>query len=310
MALTTKTVDLTADLGFLQRRNPVLTASGTFGYGLEFEPYLDLEKLGGFVVKGLYYRPREGNPPPRLVETPSGLMNAIGLQGVGVVAFAAKVLPKLRRLETAVIVNVCGADDDEYVAVVEYLDRQEGIAAYELNISCPNVKKDGACPALSPRTTFDLVKRVKAASRRPVITKLSPNVTSIIEIAQAAEEAGADAVALVNTFLALAIDLESRRPKLGNVFGGLSGPAIKPIALRMVYQVASRLKVPVIGMGGIMTGADALEFLVAGAAAVEVGTANFVDPDASVRIVTEIRSWCEAHGIRAVRDIVGTLRVN
>jgi len=310
MALTTKTVDLTADLGFLQLRNPVLTASGTFGYGLEFEPYLDLEKLGGFVVKGLYYRPREGNPPPRLVETPSGLMNAIGLQGVGVEAFAAKVLPKLRRFETAVIVNVCGADDDEYVAVVEYLDRQEGIAAYELNISCPNVKKDGACPALSPRTTFDLVKRVKAASRRPVITKLSPNVTSIIEIAQAAEEAGADAVALVNTFLALAIDLESRRPKLGNVFGGLSGPAIKPIALRMVYQVASRLKVPVIGMGGIMTGADALEFLVAGAAAVEVGTANFVDPDASVRIVTEIRSWCEAHGIRAVRDIVGTLRVN
>jgi len=310
MALTTKTVDLTADLGFLQLRNPVLTASGTFGYGLEFEPYLDLEKLGGFVVKGLYYRPREGNPPPRLVETPSGLMNAIGLQGVGVEAFAAKVLPKLRRLETAVIVNVCGADDDEYVAVVEYLDRQEGIAAYELNISCPNVKKDGACPALSPRTTFDLVKRVKAASRRPVITKLSPNVTSIIEIAQAAEEAGADAVALVNTFLALAIDLESRRPKLGNVFGGLSGPAIKPIALRMVYQVASRLKVPVIGMGGIMTGADALEFLVAGAAAVEVGTANFVDPDASVRIVTEIRSWCEARGIRAVRDIVGTLRVN
>jgi dihydroorotate dehydrogenase (NAD+) catalytic subunit len=310
MALTTKTVDLTADLGFLQLRNPVLTASGTFGYGLEFEPYIDLEKLGGIVVKGLYYRPREGNPPPRLVETPSGLMNAIGLQGVGVETFAAKVLPKLCRLGTAVIVNVCGADDDEYVAVVEYLDRQEGIAAYELNISCPNVKKDGACPALSPQTTFDLVKKVKAASRRPIITKLSPNVTSIIEIAQAAEEAGADAVALVNTFLALAIDLESRRPKLGNVFGGLSGPAIKPIALRMVYQVASRLKVPLIGMGGIMTGADALEFLVAGAAAVEVGTANFVDPDASVRIITEIRSWCEAHGIWAVREIVGTLRVD
>ena len=306
--MTTNAVDLTADLGFLRLRNPVLAASGTFGYGLEFEPYLDLEKLGGFVVKGLYYKPREGNPPPRLVETPSGLINAIGLQGVGVEAFAEKVLPKLRRLRTAVIVNVCGADDDEYAAVVEFLNGQEGIAAYELNISCPNVKKEGACPALSPRATFDLVKRIKAASRRPVITKLSPNVTSIVEIAQAAEEAGSDAVALVNTFLALALDLETRRPKLGNVFGGLSGPAIKPIALRMVYQVASRLKVPVIGMGGIMTGTDALEFLVAGAAAIQVGTANFVDPDAAGRIVDEMERWCEAHGVAAVRDIVGTLR--
>ncbi len=309
MAVTSKGVDLTADLGFLTLRNPVLTASGTFGYGLEFEPYLDLRKLGGIVVKGLYYGPREGNPPPRLVETASGLINAIGLQGVGVEAFAEKVLPKLCRVDTAVIVNVCGADDDEYAAVVEFLNTQEGIAAYELNISCPNVKKEGACPALGPQTTFDLVKRIKAASRRPVITKLSPNVTSIVEIAQAAEEAGTDAVALVNTFLAMAVDLETRRPKLGNVFGGLSGPAIKPIALRMVYQVASRLKVPVIGMGGIMTGTDALEFLVAGAAAVEVGTASFVDPDAAVRIVAEIGRWCEDHGVAAVRDVVGTIRV-
>jgi len=309
MAVTSKGVDLTADLGFLTLRNPVLTASGTFGYGLEFEPYLDLRKLGGIVVKGLYYGPREGNPPPRLVETASGLINAIGLQGVGVEAFAAKVLPKLRRIDTAVIVNVCGADDDEYAAVVEFLNTQEGIAAYELNISCPNVKTEGLCPALSPRTTFDLVKRIKAASRRPVITKLSPNVTSIVEIAQAAEEAGTDAVALVNTFLAMAVDLETRRPKLGNVFGVLSGPAIKPIALRMVYQVASRLEVPVIGMGGIMTGTDALEFLVAGAAAVEVGTASFVDPDAAARIVSEIESWCRARGVAAVRDVVGTIRV-
>ncbi|MBP1660532.1 MAG: dihydroorotate dehydrogenase [Candidatus Aminicenantes bacterium] len=310
MAMTAKPVDLTTDLGFLRLRNPVLTASGTFGYGLEFEPYLDLQKLGGIVVKGLYYGAREGNPPPRLVETPSGLINAIGLQGVGVEAFAAKVLPKLRKVETAVIVNVCGADDDEYAAVVEYLDRQDGIAAYELNISCPNVKKEGACPALSPRTTYDLVKRIKAASRRPLITKLSPNVTSIVEIAQAAEEAGTDAVALINTLLAMAIDLETRRPKLGNIYGGLSGPAIKPVALRMVHQVASRLKVPVVGMGGIMTGADALEFLVAGAAAVEVGTASFVDPDAAGRIVGEIERWCAAHGVAAVRDIVGTLNTS
>ena len=310
MAMTAKPVDLTTDLGFLRLRNPVLTASGTFGYGLEFEPYLDLQKLGGIVVKGLYYGAREGNPPPRLVETPSGLINAIGLQGVGVEAFAAKVLPKLRKVETAVIVNVCGADDDEYAAVVEYLDRQDGIAAYELNISCPNVKKEGACPALSPRTTYDLVKRIKAASRRPLITKLSPNVTSIVEIAQAAEEAGTDAVALINTLLAMAIDLETRRPKLGNIYGGLSGPAIKPVALRMVHQVASRLKVPVVGMGGIMTGADALEFLVAGAAAVEVGTASFVDPDAAGRIVGEIERWCAAHGVAAVRDVVGTLKTS
>ena len=306
----TKNVDLTADLGFLKLRNPVLTASGTFGYGLEFEPYLDLEKLGGFVVKGLYFKPREGNPPPRLVETASGLINAIGLQGVGVEAFSEKVLPKLRRLKTAVIVNVCGADDDEYAAVIEYLDKQEGIAAYELNISCPNVKTEGLCPALSPQTTFDLVKRLKAASRRPLITKLSPNVTSIVEIARAAEEAGTDAISLVNTFLAMALDLETRRPKLRNVFGGLSGPAIKPVALRMVYQVASQVRVPVIGMGGIMTGMDALEFLVAGAAAVEVGTANFVDPDAAVRIVREVERWCEAHGVSEIREVVGTVMVS
>ena len=310
MAMTAKPVDLGVDLGFLRLRNPVLTASGTFGYGLEFEPYLDLRRLGGIVVKGLYYGPREGNPPPRLVETPSGLINAIGLQGVGVEAFARKVLPKLRAIDTALIVNVCGADDDEYARVVEFLDRQDGIAAYELNISCPNVKKEGACPALEPRTTFDLVRRIKAASRRPVITKLSPNVTSIVEIAQAAEEAGTDAVALVNTFLAMAVDLETRRPKLGNIYGGLSGPAIKPIALRMVHQVATRLRVPVIGMGGIMTGTDALEFLMAGAAAVEVGTASFVDPDAAIRVIAGIEAWCRAHSVAAVREVIGTLKTS
>jgi dihydroorotate dehydrogenase (NAD+) catalytic subunit len=306
----TTMADLTMGLGFLKLKNPVLAASGTFGYGLEFEPYLGLAELGGFVVKGLYLNPREGNPPPRLVETPSGLINAIGLQGVGVKAFAEKVLPRLRGLDAAVIVNVCGGDDEEYVAVVEFLDRQEGIAAYELNISCPNVKKEGLCPALSPDPTFRLVKQVKAVSRRPVITKLSPNVTNIAEVALAAEEAGTDAISLVNTFLAMAIDVETRRPRLANIFGGLSGPAIRPLAVRMVYQVASRVKVPVIGMGGIMTGADALEFLIAGAAAVEVGTANFVDPDAAVRIVAEIGRWCDAHGIARVRDVVGTVRVS
>jgi dihydroorotate dehydrogenase (NAD+) catalytic subunit len=302
--------DLTTDLGFLRLKNPVIAASGTFGYGTEFEPYLDLEKLGGFVVKGLYFEPREGNPPPRLVETPSGLINAIGLQGVGVEAFADKVLPRLKGLDTAVIVNVCGADEDEYVAVVEFLDGREGIAAYELNISCPNVKAEGLCPALSPGATRRLVKKVKGVSRRPVITKLSPNVTDIGEIARAAEDAGADAISLVNTFLAMAVDIETRRPKLANVFGGLSGPAIRPLALRLVFQVASRVKVPVIGMGGIMSGADALEFLIAGAAAVEVGTANFVDPDASLRVIREVDAWCDARGVSRLRDVVGTIRVS
>ena len=302
--------NLTADLGFLRLKNPVLTASGTFGYGLEFEPYYGLERLGGLVVKGLYFGAREGNPPPRLAETPSGLINAIGLQGVGVKAFAEKILPKLAGLDTAVFVNVCGSDEEEYIAVVEFLDRQEGIAAYELNISCPNVKKDGLCPALHAESTFALVKQVKAASRRPIITKLSPNVTDIVEVAQAAEEAGSDGLSLVNTFLAMAIDIETRRPKLANVLGGLSGPAIKPIALRMVYQVASRVKIPVIGMGGIMSGNDALEFLMAGAAAVEVGTANFVDPLAAVGIIGDIEDWCRKHGISRIHDIVGTLRTS
>ncbi len=300
-------VDLSVNLGFLKLKNPVLAASGTFGYGLEFAPYLDLEELGGFVVKGLYYGPREGNPPPRLVETPSGLINAIGLQGIGVEAFVAKVLPKLKDLATAVIVNVCGETEEEYVRVVEFLGGRDGIAAFELNISCPNVRQEGACPALDPKTTFRLVKAVKRSSRLPIIVKLSPNVTSVIEIAQAAEEAGADAVSLVNTFLAMSIDVMTRRPKLANVFGGLSGPAIKPIALRMVYQVASRIHLPVIGMGGIASGADALEFLLAGARAVQVGTASFVDPDASLHIIREIREYCELHDIQRVEDLIGKL---
>jgi dihydroorotate dehydrogenase (NAD+) catalytic subunit len=301
--------DLSVDLGFLKLKNPILAASGTFGYGLEFEPFLDLNRLGGFVVKGLYYGPREGNPPPRLVETASGLINAIGLQGIGVEAFCAKVLPKLRALDSAVIVNVCGASEEEYVRVVEFLDDRDGIAAYELNISCPNVKKDGACPAFNPDSTAAVVREVKRASRRPVIAKLSPNVTDIVEIALAAQDAGADAIALVNTFLAMAIDIETRRPKLGNVMGGLSGPAIRPIALRMVYQVASRVKIPVIGMGGIWSGADAIEFLIAGARAVQVGTANLVDPDACLRILAEVEDFCRRKTIERLETVVGTVKI-
>jgi len=300
-------VDLSVDLGFLKLRNPVIAASGTFGYGLEFKPFVDLNRLGAIVVKGLYFNPRPGNPPPRLAESPSGLINSIGLQGIGVRAFCEKILPQLQGLRTPIIVNVCGETDEEYAAVIDHLNKDRRIAAYELNISCPNVKEEGRCPALSPDHTFSLVKLAKGASRRPLIVKLSPNVTDIVSVARAAEEAGADAISLINTLLAMAVDVETRRPRLANTLGGLSGPAIKPIALRMVYQVASSVRIPVIGMGGIMNGRDALEFLIVGARAVEVGTANFIDPGASVRIVKEIQDYCLEKGIPRVEDVSGTL---
>lgn len=300
--------DLSVDLGFLQLKNPVLTASGTFGYGVEFTRFIDLNRLGGFVVKGLYFHPRHGNPPPRLVESASGLINAIGLQGIGVERFAEDILPRLRDFDTALIVNVCGDEDEEYSAVVEYLEKQEGIAAYELNISCPNTKRDGLCPALNPETTHDVVRLVKKMSSRPVITKLSPNVTDIVEIALSAQEAGSDGLSLANTFLALAIDVETRTPKLANVLGGLSGPAIKPLTLRMVFQVARCVRIPVIGIGGIMSGSDALEYLIAGASAVEVGTANFIDPESTIKIIRELEAYCQKKGIDKIRDIIGTIK--
>ncbi len=299
--------DLSCDLGFLRLRNPVIAASGTCGYGVEMVPYLNLEALGAYIIKGLYYYPRPGNPPPRLAESPSGLINSIGLQGIGVEAFVSSILPRLRRYQTPLIVNVCGETEEEFAAVIERLNQAEGIAAYELNISCPNIKKNGLCPALSAETTFNVVSLAKKASVLPILTKLSPNVTYIVSIALAAEEAGSDAVSLVNTFLAMAIDVETRRPVLGNVFGGLSGPAIKPIALRMVFQVAQRLKIPVIGGGGIASGADALEFILAGASAVEVGTATLIDPQATLKIIQEIKTYCTSHGIDRVQDLVGGL---
>ncbi len=300
--------DLSVDLGFIKLKNPVIAASGTFGYGLEFEPFLDLSLLGGFVVKGLYFSPREGNAPPRLVEASSGLINAIGLPGIGVERFSEEVLPRIQKYDTALIVNVCGESDEEYGSVVEFLDKKEGISAYELNISCPNVKKDGICPALSPEATFSTVSLIRKISSRPLITKLSPNVTDILEIALSAQEAGSDAISLVNTFLALAVDTETQKPRLANVYGGLSGPAIKPIALRMVHQVASRVNIPVIGMGGIVEGNDALEFLIAGAKAVEVGTANFIDPEAALRIIAELKEYCQKKGIGRIETLIGSLR--
>lgn len=302
--------DLSVDLGFLKLKNPVIAASGTFGYGLEFTPFIDLNLLGGIVVKGLHFSPKEGNPPPRLVETPAGLINAIGLQGIGVEEFATKILPELRKYNTAIFVNVCGASDEEYAAVVEHLSQKKGISAFELNISCPNVKKNGFCPALSSEATYTLVKLAKKNSRLPIIAKLSPNVTDIVEIALSAQEAGADGISLVNTFLAMAVDIQTRKPKLANIFGGLSGPAIKPIALRMVYQVASQVKIPVIGMGGIMSAQDALEFLIVGARAVQLGTANLVDPDATVKIIRELEEYCQKNGIEKIQEIVETIKVS
>ena len=305
-----KTPDLSVDLGFLKLRNPVIAASGTFGYGLEFKSFIDLNKLGAITVKGLYLNPRPGNPPPRLAESASGLINAIGLQGIGVRAFCDEILPRLEGLKTPIIINVCGETDEEYAAVIDFLNKVGRIDAYELNISCPNVKKEGRCPALSPDHTFSLVKLARQTSRKPVITKLSPNVTDVVSVARAAEEAGSDAISLINTLLAMAVDVETRRPRLANTLGGLSGPAVKPIALRMVYQVASVVGIPVIGMGGIMTGRDALEFLIVGARAVEVGTANLVDPGASLRIVKEIQGYCREKGISRVEDIIATLRTD
>lgn len=249
-------VDLSVDLGFLKLKNPILTASGTFGYGEEFAPFLDLYRLGAIVIKGLYYNPREGNPPPRIVETSCGMLNSIGLQGIGVKKFSEEILPRLRKYKVPIIVNVCGENDEEYAKVADFLSKQKGISGLELNISCPNVEKNGQCPALFPEWTYSIVKLVKQTTKIPIITKLSPNVTDITEIALSAQEAGTDGISLINTILGMTVDIETRNPCLGNVFGGLSGPAIKPIALRMVYQVVQSVNVPVIGIGGIFSGRD------------------------------------------------------
>ncbi len=305
-----KMVDTHIDLGFLKLKNPVIAASGTFGYGVEFSPFVDLNQLGGFVVKGLYLNPKQGNPPPRLAETACGLLNSIGLPGVGVEQFSKEVLPKIKKFQTAIIINICGENNEEYASVAHYLDKHQGISAYELNVSCPNVKKGGFCPAQDPEETYKIVKLVKNSCSTPVITKLSPNVTDITEIAISAQEGGSDAVSLVNTFLAMEINPETRKPKLGNVLGGLSGPAIKPIALRMVYQAARSIEIPLIGMGGIMNGRDAVEFLIAGAKAVQVGTANFTDPNSTVRIIDEITAFCKENNIDKVQDIIGTVDLN
>ena len=288
-------------------RNPILAASGTFGYGIEFEKQLDLNALGGIVVKGLSRTPIEGNPAPRLWEARAGMINSVGLQNVGVHAFVVEKLPALRRYSTPVIANVFGYAAEDYVEVVRVLNDADGVAAYELNVSCPNTKHGGLAFGVDEAALADLVARVKTLARRPVIVKLSPNVTAIEPFARIAEQNGADAISLVNTFIALAIDARTRKPRIGAGYGGLSGPAIKPIALRMVRQAAQAVKIPVIGIGGIASGEDAAEFLIAGASLVQVGTASFQDPAATVRIAGELDRLLPELGVQRVAELVGTL---
>ena len=289
-------------------RNPVIAASGTFGYGIEFEHLVELNQLGGLVVKGLSREPMSGNPEPRLWETRGGMINSVGLQNVGVRAFVAEKLPKLAQLQTAVFANVFGYATEDYVEVVRVLEGAPGLAGYELNVSCPNTRHGGIYFSNDPALLTEVITVVKRVARRPVMVKLSPNVADIVPLARAAEQAGADAISLVNTFIALAVDAKTRRPRLGAGFGGLSGPAIKPIALRMVYQAAKAVKIPVVGMGGIATGEDAAEFMIAGASAVEVGTATFWDPTSPVRIARELGEFLKCEKIAQVSELVGTLR--
>ena len=299
--------DLSVQIGSLRLANPVIAASGCFGYGVEYAGVVDLSLLGGVAVKGLFLAERQGHPPERIVETPAGMLNAIGLQGIGVHRFIKEQLPELRQHRATVIVNICGSTLNEYVELARILSDADGVAALEINISCPNIKKGGITFGCSLNGTFDVVSAVKKVTRFPVIPKLTPNVTDVASFARASEEAGADAISLVNTFLAMAIDVETRRPKLSNIVGGLSGPAIRPIAVRMVYECHGAVKIPVIGVGGIASARDALEFLIAGATAVQVGTANFVDPFIWTKLLDGIREYLERHGIPRVSGLTGTI---
>jgi dihydroorotate dehydrogenase (NAD+) catalytic subunit len=301
------TVDLSVTIGSLALKNPLIAASGCFGYGVEYADLVDLSSLGGVAVKGLFLTEREGHPAPRIVETPAGMLNAIGLQGIGVRRFVDEKLPELRARRATVIVNVCGTTLDEYVEVSRILSDADGVDAIELNISCPNIKEGGIQFGCSLTGTFDVVNAVRRVTKLPLIPKLTPNVTDVSSFARAAEDAGADAVSLVNTFLAMVLDVETRRPKISNVVGGLSGPAIRPIAVRMVYECRQAVRIPIIGMGGITDARDALEFMIAGASAVQVGTANFVDPMIWPKLIDGIRAYMERHQIARLSDLVGTV---
>ena len=300
---------LAATVCGIRLRNPVIAASGTFAYGVEFEKLLDLNALGGLVVKGLSREPMEGNPPPRIYETRAGMLNSIGLQNIGVRAFVRQKLPRLAKLGTAVFANIFGYQVEDYVEVARALEDHPGLAGYELNVSCPNTHRGGIYFSSDPGLLSELISAVKRVARRPLMVKLSPNVSAIEPLARAAEESGADALSLVNTFIGLAIDPRTRRPRLGGGTGGLSGPAIKPIALRLVFEAARAVRIPVIGMGGIASGADAAEFLIAGASAVQVGTATFADPKAPLKIARELEAFLSRQKIASVNDLVGALKL-
>lgn len=300
-------INLSTSLGSLQLKNPVLTASGTFGYGLEYADFVDLGRLGGFIVKGTTLEPRQGNPYPRMAETPSGMLNAVGLQNHGVRHFITYILPALERVDSELIVNVSGARVEDYVKVAELLAPCAKINAIELNISCPNVKEGGMAFGTTCDGAQSVVSAVRRAWPRHLMVKLSPNVGSIVDIALACEAAGADSLSLINTLLGMAVDVERRRPSLSTVTGGLSGPAVRPVAVRMVWQVAKAVKVPVVGLGGICTAADALEFIMAGASAIQVGTANFIDPSVTGRIIAGLEDYCRRHGVGRLMDLRGII---
>ena len=295
-------------VGPLRLRNPILTASGTCGYGLDLSPPVAIERLGGMVVKGLSMKPRQGNPPPRIIETPAGMLNSIGLQNIGAPAFVRDKLPELRRRGVTVIANMFGYNVEEYRDVAAYLDGQEGIAALEINISCPNIREGGIEIGTSARATHEVVAAVREATRLPVIAKLTPNVTDITEIARAAHDAGADAVTVINTLVGMSVDTRTRRPHLGTVTGGLSGPAIRPVALAMVWRVAQACPLPVVGCGGVADVDDVVQFLLAGASAVQVGTASYLDPGLSGRLVADLEAWCESNGVSDVRELIGGMK--
>lgn len=309
MSPKTDNPSLQVNLGSLKLKNPVIAASGTFGYGEEYAGIVPLEALGGIVTKGLSLEPRQGNPPPRLAETPSGMLNAIGLENVGLEIFLQEKLPFLRKARCPVLVNIFGSTVEEYAELAKRLSAVDGIAGLEVNISCPNVKAGGAIFAAEPKTVYKVISKIRRATSSFVMVKLSPNVADIGKIALAAEEAGADAVSLINTLTGLAIDVQTRTPVLGNITGGLSGPAIKPIGLRMVWQVAQVVRIPVVGIGGIVTAKDALEYLIAGATAIQVGTAHFIDPRAGLKIIDGIQRYLKANDFPNVASLVGSLKV-
>ena len=304
----TKSINMSVKIGTLKLKNPVMTASGTFGYGGEYADYVDLNKLGAIVVKGLSLKPRAGNPPPRIMETPSGMLNAVGLQNIGVHTFIEEKLPILRKYDTNVIANIYGETYDEYKKVAQKLTSAKGVHALEVNISCPNVRKGGLSFGADIKSAAAVTRKVKEVTDLPVIVKLTPNVTDITAIAAAVEKAGADAISLINTLTGMSVDIFTRRPHLKNVTGGLSGPAIKPVALRMVWQVLQKISIPVIGIGGIMNAEDALEFLILGTKAVQIGTANFINPQATIEIIGGIERYMELNGIKNISKLIGTFR--